>query len=359
MTRILQAMAGAPVGGAEAFFTRLVPALTRAGQPQLAVVRTHAPRQKILQEAGVQTVALPFRGRPDFLTPWLFKKVVKRYRPEIVLTWMNRATRAAPTGDWTLAARLGGYYDLKYYRHCDHLIGNTQDIRRYLIAKGWPEERAWYLPNFVDARVMPPVDKSTLQTPEEAPLILCLGRLHKNKGFDVALNALAQLPGAYLWIAGIGPEERALKALADELGVTDRVRFLGWRAGVPALFAAADIFLCSSRHEPLGNMVIEAWAQGVPVVAAASQGPRQLIADGETGLLAPVDDADMLARQLARVIETPSFGVDLAGKGHDAFQKSYTEATVVAAYQEFFERVKPAAARASAPAQAPAGGAGT
>jgi len=339
VTRILQAMAGAPVGGAEAFFTRLVPALQRAGQKQLAVVRTHAPRQGVLSEAGVQTVALPFRGRADFLTPWMFKKVAKRYQPDVLLTWMNRATRAAPTGPWTLAARLGGYYDLKYYRHCDHLIGNTEDIRRYLIAQGWPEERSWYLPNFVDARMMPPVERASLDTPDDAPLLLCLGRLHKNKGFDVALHALAGLPSAYLWIAGIGPEEKALKALAATLGVEGRVRFLGWRGDAPALFASADIFLCSSRHEPLGNMVIEAWAQGTPVVAAASQGPRQLIVDGENGLLAPVDDADALAGQARRLIANPAMGVDLAGKAHESFQHKYTEATVVAAYQDFFDRV--------------------
>lgn len=341
MTRILQAMAGAPVGGAEAFFTRLVPALTRAGQHQLAVVRTHAPREAVLKQAGVQTVALPFRGKPDFITPWLFKKAARRYRPDIVLTWMNRATRAAPVGDWTLAARLGGYYDLKNYKRCDHLIGNTEDLRRYLIAKGVPEERAWYLPNFVDAERLPPVDKAAFDTPEEAPLLLCLGRLHRNKGFDVALEVLSRLPGAYLWIAGIGPEEARLKAQAESLGVAERVRFLGWRGDAPALFAAADVFLCSSRHEPLGNIVIEAWAQGVPVVAAAAQGPRQLIADGTTGLLAPIDDADALAAAVKRLIEDKALAVDLAGEGHEAFQDRYTEAKVVAAYQDFFDRIKP------------------
>lgn len=343
MTRILQAMAGAPVGGAEAFFTRLVPALARAGQAQEVVIRTHAPRERVLREAGVRTTTVPFRGRHDFISPWLFKKAARRYQPDILLTWMNRATRAAPTGPWTLAARLGGYYDLKNYRRCDHLIGNTPDIRRYLIDKGWPAERAWYLPNFVDAQAMPPVDKSTLDTPEDAPLLLCLGRLHRNKGFDVALEALAQLPGAYLWIAGIGPEETFLKRRAEDLDVAGRVRFLGWRADVPALFAAADVFLCSSRHEPLGNMVIEAWAHGVPVVAAASQGPRQLIADGETGLLAENEDADALAKQLKRVVADKALGVDLAGRGREVFQSTYDEATVVAAYQDFFDRVRPGA----------------
>jgi glycosyltransferase involved in cell wall biosynthesis len=341
VTRILQAMAGAPVGGAEAFFTRLIPALARAGSRQLAVVRADAARQQALEAAGVPSVPLPFRGRADFLTPWLFKKAARRFAPDIVLSWMNRATHAAPVGPWTFAARLGGYYDLKYYRRCDHLVANTEDIRRYLIAKGWPKQRAWRLPNFVDADPQPPADRATEETPADAPLLLCLGRLHRNKGLDVALAALERLPRAHLWIAGVGPEEAALKALARRLDVASRVRFLGWRRDVPALLAAADVFVCASRHEPLGNMVIEAWAHGAPIASVASQGPSQLIRHQETGLLSPVDDADALATSILRLLGDSAMAADLVGRGRDEFMAHFTEAAVVAAYQDFFERVKP------------------
>src|SRR3546814_11074829 len=96
----------------------------------------------------------------------------------------------------------------------------------------------------------------------------------------------------WLWLAGEGPRRRALMQQAARLGLGDRVRFLGWRDDVAALLRAADVFLCPSRHEPPGNVVIEAWAHGTPVVAAASQGPRPLIEDGTTGLLVALDDAD-------------------------------------------------------------------
>jgi len=121
-----------------------------------------------------------------------------------------------------------------------------------------PRERTRYLPNFVDDRRLPPAPRAEQDTPEDAPLLLCLGRLHRNKGFDVAIAALGEVPEAWLWIAGDGPERAALEARAAAEGVAGRVRFLGWRADVPALFAAADLLVCSSRHEPLGNIVIEA-----------------------------------------------------------------------------------------------------
>src|SRR5690606_28632923 len=139
-------------------------------------------------------------------------------------------------------------------------------------------------------------------TPEDAPLLLTLGRLHPSKAQDVALAALARLPGAFLWIAGAGPLEAALKAQAHALGVHERVRFLGWRDDPSALYAAADICLFPSRYEPLGNVVIQAWAHGLPVIAAASQGPAALIAEGEDGLLVPIDDADALAAATRRLI---------------------------------------------------------
>lgn len=332
-------MSGAKVGGAEGFYVRLTSALAAAGVMQKAVIRHHAPRRKQLAEAGVDVHELPFRKWMDFTTTSGIRKLAREFEADIILAWMNRAGSAVPKGDWVVAGRMGGYYKLSNYPTCDHLIGNTPDLRDYLVREGWPVERAWYLPNFVDDRRMPPVDRASLSTPHDAPLLLCLGRLHSNKAFDTALHVLANIPNAYLWIAGDGPEEGALRQLASSLGISDRVRFLGWRNDAAALLAAADVFLCSSRHEPLGNMVLEAWAHGVPVVAANSQGPGQLITHDKTGLLAPIDDADSLANEVKRLLADPSLGIDLGGSAQAAYVESYSEGPVVNAYLEFFDKI--------------------
>lgn len=337
---VLQVMAGAKVGGAEAFYMRLVSALQAAGTKQEAIIRKHAERRKVFETAGVPVTELSFGGKFDLFTKKDLKKKAKAFDPDIVMVWMNRAARIAPKGDWTVVGRLGGYYKLKNYQRCDHLIGNTQDIRDYLLSEGWPKERAWYLPNFVNDQKRPAVDRKAFDTPANAPLLLCLGRLHTNKGFDTAIEMLEHLPEAYLWIAGEGKDESALKAQATQAGVSKRVRFLGWRDDAPALLSAADIFLCSSRHEPLGNIVLEAWAHEVPVVAAAAQGPSQLIEDGKTGLLAPVDDAKALAKAAKKLIASKDLCAELVGNAQDVYTEKYSEKTVVAAYQEFFEIVR-------------------
>jgi len=339
VTKVLQVIAGAAVGGAEEFFMRLVPALARANIEQKVALRRHAGRERILRACGIATVPARFGGVFDFKTGRVVRKAIREFDPDVILAWMSRGARFVPHGRHVLVARLGGYYDLKYYRHCDHLIGNTEAIRDYLISGGWPKERAWYIPNFVNARPTEPVDRASLHTPTDATLLLALGRLHENKAYDVLINALPNIPQAYLWIAGEGPRDIPLRAAAKANGVAERVRFLSWRDDAPALIAAADILICPSRHEPLGNVIIEAWAHKTPVVAARSDGPRNLIHDGETGLLVPIDDADALAKAVNQLIEAPEYASKLASAGLDAYQTSFTEDIVVRKYQALFEGI--------------------
>lgn len=337
--KVMQVMAGGRHGGAEAFFTRLVTALADAGVDQQVAVRGAQERLAALREAGLSPLDLRFGGPLDLATRWRLAAACRRYNPDIVLSWMNRATAISPRGPWLRVARLGGYYNLKYYRHCDHLIGNTRDIVDYLVREGWPADRAHYLPNFVEARPLPAVPRAEFGTPADAPLILALGRLHPNKAFDTLLKAMAKVGNAWLWLAGDGPDRRMLEALAAEAGVADRVRFLGWREDVSALFAAADIFVCPSRHEPLGNVVIEGWAHGRAVVAARAAGPESLIEDGATGLLAPVDDVEAMAAALNRAVADRDLRDRLAAAGEAAYRARFTREVVVRQYRDFFERI--------------------
>jgi glycosyltransferase involved in cell wall biosynthesis len=336
--RLLQAIGGARHGGAEEFFLRLALALHRAGQDQLILLR-HESHAETLRRAGIAVRVLPFGGMLDLATGRGFRRAVVEYRPAVILTWMSRASRLCPRGEFVHVARLGGYYDLKYYRGCDHLVGNTRDIVANMIAQGWPADRAHYLPNFVDATPTGPVPRESLATPAAVPLALALGRLHENKAFDVLLAAVALVPRLHLWLAGTGNLAAALERQARDLGIADRVRFLGWRADVAALLAAADMVVVPSRSEPLGNVVIEAWAAGRPVVAAASAGPRVLIADGDNGLLVPVDDPSALAAALARLASEGAVRDRLVAGGGKAYEAEFTEAAVVARYQDFLAEI--------------------
>lgn len=338
--KVLQVMASGQEGGAELFFERLAAGLQQADITQRLAVKNGTPRNARLRSQGLDVVELPFGGLFDLKTAQALTQQASDFKPTVVLSWMNRATKFCRPGDYVLAARLGGYYNLKYYRRCDHLIGNTRGIVEYLRREGWPEERTHYLPNFVTLPAAMPVSRSDLGTPDDAPLAVALGRLHTNKGFDVLLAAMAKLPRFHLWLAGEGAERQALEAEAQRLGISDRVHFLGWRADTAALLAAGDMLVCPSRHEPLGNVVIEGWAARRPVVAAASAGPAELIRNAETGILVPVENADELAAAMEKVEKNRAVREQLAAAGHAAYEAEFSEPRVVALYREFFKTVR-------------------
>ncbi len=337
--RVMQVMAGAREGGAETFFVNLALALHRAGLDQLVVIRQNLARSMALRQGGVDPVELPFGRWFDFHTVPVLRRQARIYQPHVVMTWMNRASGMFPRGDFLRLARLGGYYDLKHYRRCDHLIANTQDIVEFLVARGWPRARAHYMPNFAAVGEAKPVSRERLDTPAGAPLLLALGRLHQAKAFDVLLRALTLETRPYLWIAGGGPLRAELQALARELGVAERVRFLGWRDDRDGLFGAADICVFPSRFEPYGNVTMEAWGQRTPLVAAASAGPAAYVKNGQDGLLVPVDDATALAAAIGRVIDEPALAARLAEGGWRRYQDEFTEAANVARYLQLFQRL--------------------
>ena len=337
--RILQVMASGLHGGAEVFYEDLVQALARRGVAQACVIRPYPERARLLEAAGCPVTMLTFGGPFDLATPFKLARAAKETKPDVVLGWMNRATRILPKGPWVNVGRLGGYYDLKYYRRCRALICNTPDIADYVIREGRLSADVHYIPNFCPVAPGEALPRSALNTPDGAKVLLILARLHEAKGIDVALRALVSVPNTYLWIAGEGPLETDLKRLAADLGIAARVRFLGWRDDRSALLRAADVCLVPSRHEPFGNVVVNAWAHGLPVIAAAAQGPDFLIQDASDGLKVPVDDAPALAGAINSLLGDAALAAQLVAGGQKRTAAEFSESAVVNRYREVLETI--------------------
>jgi len=334
---LVQTLGSAVNGGAETYFVSLTGAFWRAGVTQAAAIRAHAGREHALQGFGVPTRVLPFAKHFDFTTTPAIAALAREHKARIILAWMNRAAKATPPGPWKRVGRLGGYYKLKNYRDFDALVGNTQDIADWIVREGWPKERAHYIPNFAGRGHGNNIDRTTLDTPKDAPLLLGMGRLHTSKAHDVSLRALQRLPEAYLWIAGDGPDEAILKSEAIDLGVADRVRFLGWRDDAPALYRTADVCVFPSRFEPLGNVVIQSWAHGLPVIAAKAAGPSVLIRDGEDGFLIEIDDADGLAAKTRLLLADKELSAKFVANGAKRVETEFSESAVVGQWKALFD----------------------
>jgi len=338
--RILTALGGGKVGGAEAFFVSLNLALKRAGQEVHSVIRSNPVHDGALSAGGIPVDHAGFGTGFDFWTGWKLARVAKTFVPDIALTFASRASAHMPVGPYKIVGRLGGYYKLRHFQKCDILVCNTPDLVRYVVEQGWPQDRAFHIPNFpyLEENIAA-ASRASLDTPESAPVALALGRLHPNKAHDVLLRAAAMVPDLYVWIAGEGPERAKLEALACELGIERRVKFLGWRTDRAALFKAATVCAYPSREEPFGNVVVEAWSFGLPLVTTASHGPAWLTRNGEDAIVTPVDDAEAFAAGLRQVLQSPGLAATLVSHGARRVREEFSEDAIVGQYLELFRRI--------------------
>ena len=124
------------------------------------------------------------------------------------------------------------------------------------------------------------------------------------------------------------------------LGIADRVFWAGWQNDTAPFYGLADIFVCPSRREPLGNVILEAWQHRLPVLSTRNEGAGALLQDGENGLLAPLSDPAGLAQALSRLLAmSPEALARLAEAGHATLQRDHHESAVLAAYLELWARL--------------------
>jgi glycosyltransferase involved in cell wall biosynthesis len=329
-------------GGAETFFEKLALEFHGRGIEQHLVICRHEERMGRLRAGGCEVDSIAAKGYRKVFAGRGVRRIATRCPPDIQLAWMSRAAGALSRLPGVVnLARLGGYYPLKYYRECDHLVANTPGVVNYLVAEGWPRERITLISNFgeipdlSDARSV----REELGIAADVPVMLGLGRLHANKAHDVSLRILAGIPEAVLLVAGAGELDADLRALAAELGVTERVHFLGGRRDIANLYASADLCLFPSRAEPLGNVVLESWAFGVPVVAASSEGPSWLIESGETGMLFPIDDEQAGAEAARSVLRDEVLARRLVEAGRAKLEAEFSPDVIVGQFVSQFERV--------------------
>jgi glycosyltransferase involved in cell wall biosynthesis len=338
--KILTVLAGADVGGAETFFVTLTIALARAGLEVRSVLKPNAAREQALQEAGIPYRTAKFRTPIDITTARILREAAESFGADIVLAFAGRAAAFAPRGNYVLIGRLGGYYNLNNFKKCDYLVCNAPDLLSHVKKGAWTDSQIFLIPNFPSVPDEPALSRAEVGTPEDAPLAVALGRLHPNKGLDLLIRAASLIPNLHVWIAGEGPERSALESLAREMGVGERVKFLGWRSDRAALYKAADVCVYPSREEPFGNVVIEAWSCGVPIVTTASTGPSWLVHKDEDAILTPIDDVEAFAEGIRRVIGSKALAQKLVAAGRQRVADEFSENAIVRRYIDLFEKVR-------------------
>ena len=239
-----------------------------------------------------------------------------------------------------------------HLRGLQRIIAVSHEVEaRYAGDLGLPRRKLVVVPNGMPVpATVPSADpalRARLAAGRPGYLVLTPARLDEQKGHAELLVAATKLPDTTFLLAGDGPLRGELEALARRLGMADRCVFLGHRDDVPALLAAADLFVLPSHFEGLPVSVLEAMAAERPVVATAVGGTDEAVIDEETGLLVPPGDPAALAAAVRRLRADPELARRLAAAGRARVEREFSvEATARAVMRVYDEVVAGSAGRA-------------
>ncbi|MET9208489.1 glycosyltransferase [Streptomyces bacillaris] len=364
--RALHIITGLGVGGAEQQLRLLLRHLPV--ECDVVTLTNPGPVADGLRADGVRVVHLGMRGNRDLSAVGRLTRLIRDGRYDLVHTHLYRACVYG-----RIAARLAG---VRAAVATEHSLGRaeiegrplTRGIRALYLSTerlgaatvavsstvagrlrdwGVPAERIRLVPNGIDAdrfRFDPDrrlAVRAALGIPEGAFVVGGVGRLVPGKRFDVAVRAVAALPGVWLLLAGDGPQAPALRALAARLGAADRIRLLGECGaegggpvpGVPALLSAVDTFVSTSREESFGLAAVEALAAGLPVLHDACPAIDDLSAahaPGATRIAGSPDGLTAVLRQ--RIQACPDRRPPPRAVGHYDIRRSSERLMDVYAY---------------------------
>jgi glycosyltransferase involved in cell wall biosynthesis len=227
-------------------------------------------------------------------------------------------------------------------RFMDQYITVSHDLAsRIRRTFGFPGEKIQVIHNGVHVerynRAIDPEQRLLLTGDQSRPLVLTTARLEKVKGIDYLIEAAVHVPEAMFLVAGDGPQRSELERLAGQLGLSDRVIFLGFRQDVDRLLAACDIFVLPSLFEGLPLSILEAMAAGKAVVATQAGGNGEAVIHEETGLLVPPCDPEQLASAIRRLITEPGLSRRFGDAGRSRLLKEFTVGRMVENYDLIYQ----------------------
>lgn len=359
--KVLHLLVSLPVGGAE----DLVAAIVRGLNPErfaaeVACLGFPGPVGVELQAAGfpVSHLGLDVKRASCRSLVAGVRRLLRELRPDILHTHLyhpNLYGRLAALGLGipVVAAVHNSYTRVKLHRRLWNyllgrasdriLVGSAQvrdDVRRY---DRVPASRLVLMPYGIRL-----AELATPLSPEEARQALkvsgfvmgAVGRLEEQKGHVYLLEALAQIqqaiPDAALVLAGDGRRREDLERRARELGVAERVRFLGTRRDLPLIYRALDLFVQPSLWEGLPLALLKAMGAGLPVLATRVSGVREVVDDGVNGRLVEPKDPEALARVITELYRQPEARARLGAAAHLTIRDNYSLEAMLARLERLY-----------------------
>ena len=297
-------------------------------------------------EAGFDVDYVRMRGALDLPAILALRRLLRQHRIDVVNTHSGRDTQLAG-----MAAKSLGLFGavrprIVRTRHLalpissrfgyvtlpDRVVTVSRFVGDHLVSAGVPAERISAVPTGIDLapyRDAPPGTlRDELGLPANAQLVGTVAILRRKKGHAELLEAvpevLARFPDCHVVFAGDGPQQPNLEARIAELGLGERVHLLGLRRDVPNVLRSLDVFVLPTHQEALGTAFIEAAAAGVATVGTRVDGVPEAIAEGETGLLVPVNDSPAIAAAIVALLADPSRRAAMGAAGRARVARQYS-----------------------------------
>lgn len=343
---------------------QIIPSLDRAGaEKQLTLLAKGLPRDEFdlhvcaltrggpyaveLETSGIPVHIIGKRWKVEPLAFWKLYRLVCRLQPDLIQTWLFAANSygravAALVGVkaviaseqcvdlWKNGCQLS--IDRFFSRWTETIIVNGMGVRDFYVAQGIAKEKIVVIANGIPtpspARITRQMLLSELSLPENARLIGAIGRLWPQKRIRDVIWAGELLKvvrdDAHVLIIGDGPQRQSLERFCNNLQIRDRVHFLGHRNDVDQILEHLDVLWLASGYEGLPNVIMEAMAMGVPVVATDIPGNRDLVAHEQTGYLFPIGDRAALAGWTNHLLDHNDQRKAMGAAGQAALADRYT-----------------------------------
>lgn len=362
--KICYLITGLNTGGAEMMLYRLIEKLDKTKYNVIVV--SIIPLGKVadkIKELGINVVSLEMKSKLELSVIFRLVHILKEFKPTILHSYLFHANLLGRIAGKIAGVPIiissirntifGGKIRELALRYTDFLSDATTIIcetaaNRMLSRKIVPKEKLHVIYNGIDPRMYQNFSEDVRQNirkefniPDNATLLLSVGRLQKQKGYPYLIQSAVELKNRgynFVWlIAGEGELRFQLEQMVKNYGLEDTIRFLGLREDVPNLMFASDIFVLSSLWEGLPGVVLEAMASGLPVVATDVGGTSELVEDGINGYIVTPGNPVMMANAVEKLINMDVESRRKIGNiGREIVQKKFTVEKMVSKHEKLY-----------------------
>jgi glycosyltransferase involved in cell wall biosynthesis len=320
------------IGGSERHLLALLPALAARGHDVtfVGLDDTAWDAEPFYERVGVPAKRLPCPRDVDPALSRRLRRTLKALDPDVVHTHLVHAdlygALASLGAPWALVStkhnddpfRAGAFRfaERALTRRADRVVAITDALARFCVERvGLPPQKVEVVHYGLDEL---PAAWGAGTEPPEGRFLLAIARLTEQKGLDVAVRALAELPAEVrLAVLGEGPERPRLESLGEDLGVSGRLLLPGRVGDVAAWLRRATLLVHPVRWEGFGLALLEAMLAARPIVASNVSSIPEVVVNGETGVLVPANDPRALARALLELLQDPERGERLGAAGRE------------------------------------------